>query len=89
MTEPVEIDMTQWVGQGGGVDRYNRSFEIERGKPGNQHRIDYGRWFDWGSDDPKIIAAALAHRADVQHALVCAGDVRGVFGDYPPAEIPL
>jgi hypothetical protein len=29
--------------------------------------------------------AALAARADEQHALILAGDDRGVYGDYPPA----
>ena len=29
--------------------------------------------------------AALAARADQQHAWVLAGDDRGVYGDYPPA----
>jgi hypothetical protein len=29
--------------------------------------------------------AALVARADEQHALVLAGDDRGIYGDYPPA----
>lgn len=29
--------------------------------------------------------AAIAARADEQHAQVLAGDERGVYGDYPPA----
>ncbi|MEH3135330.1 MAG: hypothetical protein PGN30_10055 [Mycolicibacterium neoaurum] len=30
---------------------------------------------------------ALAARADLQHAWALAGDVRGTFGDYPPADL--
>jgi len=29
--------------------------------------------------------AALVARADQQHALILAGDDRGVYGEYPPA----
>jgi type II secretory pathway pseudopilin PulG len=29
--------------------------------------------------------AAIAHRADEQHAWVLADDDRGVYGEYPPA----
>jgi hypothetical protein len=28
---------------------------------------------------------ALRARADAQHALIMAGDDRGIYGDYPPA----
>ncbi len=31
--------------------------------------------------------AAIAHRADIQHAQVLAGDDRGIYGDYAPKQI--
>jgi hypothetical protein len=31
--------------------------------------------------------AAIARRADMQHAWVLAGDDRGIYGDYPPAAV--
>ncbi len=33
--------------------------------------------------------AALAARADQQHAWILAGDDRGIFGDYPPKQIAI
>jgi hypothetical protein len=30
---------------------------------------------------------ALAERADTQHALTMAGDLRGLYGDYPPTDL--
>jgi hypothetical protein len=36
-------------------------------------------------DRQQAARAALIARADEQHAWVLAGDVRGVYGDYPPA----
>jgi hypothetical protein len=41
------------------------------------------RWVD-AREDARI---AIAARADAQHALVLAGDDRGIYGDYVPTQI--
>jgi threonine/homoserine/homoserine lactone efflux protein len=45
---------------------------------GHQRKLD-------ASDRRRREQASLAARADRQHALILAGDDRGVYGDYPPA----
>ncbi len=52
------------------------------------------RWLDrrLGARDARRAAraaklAAIARRADVQHAQVLAGDDRGVYGEYTPMRV--
>jgi hypothetical protein len=45
------------------------------------------RWLDARDAARDAALAAIAARADEQHALILAGDDRGVYGDYPPAEM--
>jgi hypothetical protein len=52
-------------------------------------------WLDRGLDRresrrkaKRLERAAIAFRADEQNAWVLSGDVRGFYGDYPPAALP-
>jgi hypothetical protein len=49
-------------------------------------------WLLWRAsrraDDRARADAAIAARADEQHARFMAGDDRAIYGDYPPAEPP-
>jgi hypothetical protein len=38
-------------------------------------------------DEEHQAQAALVARADAQHALILAGDDRGIYGDYTPKQI--
>ncbi|WP_324666440.1 Hypothetical protein MUW33_2782 [Mycobacterium canetti] len=42
-------------------------------------------WLWWEHQAATAERAAMAARADQQHAQIMAGDERGVYGDYPPA----
>jgi hypothetical protein len=46
------------------------------------------QWLEWREKRrgrKHLERAAIARRADQQHAWVLAGDERGTYGDYPPA----
>jgi UDP-N-acetylmuramyl pentapeptide phosphotransferase/UDP-N-acetylglucosamine-1-phosphate transferase len=49
------------------------------------------RWLERREEHRRIARAwlaAIARRADEQHAQVLAGDDRGIYGDYAPAVYP-
>jgi hypothetical protein len=43
-------------------------------------------WTIRATDQAHTRRKAISHRADTQHRMYLAGDPRGVYGDYPPAE---
>ena len=41
----------------------------------------------WAANQRSLSALALSRRADAQHQLVLMGHPRGIYGDYPPAQL--